>query len=92
MKIITADYHRNGVGGEPFYVAIVETKGPEWPKRCLVHRAQGEGRCFVLDLDKAAAGDIAFGSNSWRGDVFAARFDPALDKYIRETSGYAPWE
>ncbi len=92
MKIITADYHRNGVGGEPFWVAIVETKGGDWPKRCLVHRAQGAGRCFVLDLDKAAAGDIAFGSNSWRGDRFETGFDKLLDKFSRDTTGYGPWD
>ena len=26
--------------------------------------------CAVLDVDKLAQGDIAFGSNSWRGDNF----------------------
>jgi hypothetical protein len=33
----------------------------------------------VLDVDKLAQSDIAFGSNSWRGD----RFEQSLRKAIR---------
>ena len=29
-----------------------------------------DGHCAVLDVAKLAAGDIIFGSNSWRGDRF----------------------
>ena len=38
--------------------------------------------CAVLDVDKLAKGDIAFGSNSWRGD----RFEQSLRKAIRISS------
>jgi hypothetical protein len=33
----------------------------------------GEMRFAVLQVDKLAEGDIAFGSNSWRGDWYAKK-------------------
>ncbi len=78
MKLITQDYHRNGISGTGFHVAIFEddsNKGARMvgivlPREC--DEAYGLINCFVFDLDKLATGDIAFGSNSWRGDRYAA--------------------
>ena len=38
--------------------------------------------CAVLDVAKLAAGDIAFGSNSWRGD----EYEPELRRAIATTN------
>jgi hypothetical protein len=85
IKIRAIDYHRNGVGGAPFHVAIFdEDKGAH---------ADDQGRkvgivfeqpdhCAVLDIAKLANGDIAFGSNSWRGD----EYEPHLRKAIKRFS------
>ena len=35
-------------------------------------------QCAVLDVAKLAAGDIAFGSNSWRGDNYEANLRKAI--------------
>ena len=70
------DYHRNGICGAPFHV--------------LLFRDPDEGRMLgvvfekayhvaVLQLDKLAVGNIAFGVNSWRGD----RYEPALRRAVQ---------
>jgi hypothetical protein len=73
IRIITIAYHRNGIGGAPFHAILFEDGGPEGSRKLgIVFEAPDH--CSVLDVEKLAAGDIAFGSNSWRGD----RFEPAL--------------
>ena len=75
LKIINFATHRNGITGAPFHV--------------LVFRDPNEGRMLgivfeqqyhvaVFNLDKLAQGDIAFGSNSWRGD----QYEPYLRKAV----------
>ena len=67
LKIIAIDFHRNGVCGAPFDVVLFEDDS-ECRKVAIVF--ERTGHCAVLAVDKLAAGDIAFGSNSWRGDHF----------------------
>ena len=81
LKIIAYAYHRNGIGGAPFAVILFEDAGPEGSRKVAILFDQ-EAHCAVLDVDKLAAGDIAFGSNSWRGD----HFEPSLRKAIRISS------
>ena len=69
LSIIAFAHHRNGIGGAPFDVILFEDTGPEGGRKLAILFEQ-EGHCAVLDVDKLAAGDIAFGSNSWRGDCF----------------------
>jgi hypothetical protein len=66
--------HRNGIGGAPFHVAIFDACGGR--KVGIVF--EEPGHCAVLDIARLAAGDIAFGSNSWRGD----RYEPHLREAI----------
>jgi hypothetical protein len=66
LKIIDIAHHRNGICGAPFDVVLFHDG--ESRKAAILfeekyHRA-------VLDVAKLAAGDIAFASNSWRGDQF----------------------
>jgi hypothetical protein len=81
LQIIAFDHHRNGIAGAPFAVILFADTGPEGSRKVAILFEQ-EGHCAVLDVDKLAAGDIAFGSNSWRGD----RFEGPLRKAIRTAS------
>jgi len=72
LAIVDSDYHRNGVGGMPFKVALVDD--PDEGDTKLVIMFDREYYTAVLSLDKLKEGDISFGSNSYRGD----RFDDVL--------------
>ncbi len=75
------DYHRNGIGGAPFYVVIFdEDKGahPDDQGRKIAIVFEEPWHTAVLDIAKLAADDIEFGSNSWRGD----EYEPHLRKAI----------
>lgn len=63
-EVLTADYHRNGVGGAGFYVGIVKSDGEQY--LCVDftgHPEDGEdydpGRFAVLRMDLLRAGNIA---------------------------------
>lgn len=81
LSMIAFAHHRNGIGGAPFDVILFEDTRPEGSRKLAILFEQ-EGHCAVLDVDKLAAGDIAFGSNSWRGDSF----EEPLRRAIRTTS------
>lgn len=69
LQISDIDFHRNGVGGMPFQVAIVDDAEEGDTK--LVIMFQEPGYTAVLSLDKLIQSeDIRFGSNSWRGDHY----------------------
>ena len=40
-----------------------------------------ERQCAVLDVARLAAGDIAFGSNSWRGDHYEPHLRTAVNAF-----------
>lgn len=78
VEILEADYHRNGVSGEGFYVGILK----EGDTRKLVICFDAPETTAVLDLDKAASGNIymyppagreqeGLGGNAWRGDLYS---------------------
>lgn len=79
MRVLEVDYHRNGVGGRPFIVAIVEDPIDTMPGRFLyVDFGEHDYAVAVLDLDKTAEGNIHMhstgsalhpGGNAWRGDM-----------------------
>ena len=71
MKPLAIAYHRNGCSGRGFYVLLFQ----EGNSRKVVIRPNATDdldgvECYVLDVDKLAAGNIAFCSNSWRGDHY----------------------
>ena len=79
MKITIQNlaHHRNGIGGAPFDVFLFEDpKSKGGQKLGILFEA--ESHCAVLDIALLAAGDIAFGSNSWRGDTFEPHLRAAL--------------
>jgi hypothetical protein len=81
LKIIAIARHRNGIDGVPFHVAIFDEEksaNPEVQGRKVGIVFDEPHHCAVLDIAKLAAGDIAFTSNSWRGD----QYEPYLRKAI----------
>lgn len=71
-KLIEASYHRNGVCGEGFHVAIVESEiepGDIRKMLCVTFSNEMEAvRTAVFDLALLEKGNIRFTENSWRGD------------------------
>lgn len=76
-RIIDIDYHRNGICGAPFHVILFEDKGEE-ASRKLGIVFDAPYHVAVLDVDKLADGNITFGVNSWRGDVFELELRAAI--------------
>lgn len=76
-RIVAIGHHRNGVGGAPFDVVLFEDRGEEGSRKVAV-LFDDTGHCAVLDVAKLAAGDVAFGSNSWRGDWYEERLRKAV--------------
>lgn len=66
VKLIATSHHRNGVSGDPFDVHLI--KDEDGSTKVVVDF--GGSAIAVLQVDKLAANDIAFGSNSWRGDHY----------------------
>jgi hypothetical protein len=89
IKILKTDYHRNGVGGEPFKAIIFQHSedDDDTPKTMVAIRFADDKkkggfsapRCAVFDLALLYEGVIEFGQNSWRGDHFATHLDKALE-------------
>jgi hypothetical protein len=69
IKLIDWDYHRNGICGAPFHVFLFDDVGDENTRKVGI-LFEARHHCAVLDVAKLTASDIAFGSNSYRGDVF----------------------
>ena len=69
LQILDLAYHRNGVGGLPFQVALVDD--PNCGDVKLVIMFEKEGYTAVLSVDKLHEDeDISSETNSWRGDQY----------------------
>jgi hypothetical protein len=79
LKIIKTAHHRNGVGGAPFDVVLFKVVREQSRKVAILFEATAH--CAVLDVTLLATGDIAFGSNSWRGDDY----EPELRRLIDDS-------
>jgi hypothetical protein len=77
IRITAIAQHRNGICGAPFDVALFKDVGAEGSRKAAILFPE-EYHCAVLDVAMLAAGDIAFGSNSWRGD----QYEPHLRKAV----------
>jgi hypothetical protein len=78
LTIIDTARHRNGICGAPFAVVLFEDIGPDGSRKVGI-LFDGQYHCAVLDVAKLAAGDIAFMSNSWRGDQYEPYLRSAID-------------
>jgi hypothetical protein len=81
LKITNIVSHRNGICGAPFHVVLFSDRGPEGSRKVGIVFEEPY-HCAVLDIAKLATGDIAFGSNSWRGDTY----EPFLRQAIATTN------
>ena len=66
VQILSIARHRNGTSGLPFH-AVLFTFGEHMLLATLFDE---RGACAVLEVDKAAGGNVAHDTNGWRGDVF----------------------
>ena len=90
------DYHRNGVGGEPFYVVAFRWAEQDGEPRAMLGIVfEARNHVAVLDREQARLGNIFMhpndqhaGGNAWRGDPFA----PVLRRAIAQATGYAPFQ
>jgi hypothetical protein len=79
LKTIAIAHHRNGVAGQPFDVILFKEIGQGGSRKVGIVFDE-PNYCAVLDIGLLAAGDIAFASNSWRGDDY----EPHLRKAIKQ--------
>lgn len=70
--------HRNGVTGKSFYVVSFKETG-NGDMIGVIFSEPGNVAVFQQEL--LAKGTIAFGDNSWRGDVYEEFLRDALDKH-----------
>lgn len=78
VKIEEVAYHRNGVGGEPFYVIkFISTEDGRASNMVGVVYPEN-GYVSVFDRDLLGQGVIAFGYNSFRGDHFEGHLRHAI--------------
>jgi hypothetical protein len=68
LKILDTASHRNGVASNSFDVVLFKVLREPGVKVGVLF--DHPGSCAILDVNLLAAGDIAFGSNSWRGDEY----------------------
>jgi len=86
-KVNSIVYHRNGVFGQPFYAVLFESEGRRMLATVLNKEADtniGAINCFVVDVDKAAEGNVRFGENSYRGDNFADELRAAIAEWNKQ--------
>ncbi len=77
IEVLEVARHRNGgEEGEPFHVVTFDLEDGR-PMIAIVF--DEPGHVAVLDRVKAGLGEIAYGANSWRGEVY----EEALRRAIR---------
>ncbi len=91
LKLIAIDSHRNGVTGNPFHVILFLDSKIGGTMLGIVFPETGS--CAVLNVEMLTEGNIAFASNSWRGDYFEDDLRKFILKYRndqREECGLPP--
>lgn len=76
LQILDLAYHRNGVGGMPFQVALVDDANSGDVK--LVIMFEQEGYTAVLSVDKLHEDEDISVSNAWRGDQYEEALRPEM--------------
>lgn len=75
------DYHRNGVSGTGFHVIKFKEQNGRQSDNMIAVVFPESGSCAVFNLDGLALGNIAFGSNSFRGDVYEPELRKQIEKF-----------
>jgi hypothetical protein len=74
--------HRNGISGAPFYVVLFnDDESLENYKLGIVF--DSPGHVAILAFGRLVLSNIAFGSNSYRGDVYEPPLRAAIAEYYR---------
>ncbi len=81
LTIAQIAHHRNGICGAPFDVVLFQEDNA-WKVGIVFDR---ESYCAVFGIEKLAAGDIAFGSNSWRGDCYEVQLRKSIESHRKAT-------
>jgi hypothetical protein len=79
-NIANLAYHRNGIGGAPFYVVLFNDS--ESYKLGIVF--DSPDHVAILDVGRLICGNIAFGENSYRGDVYETPLRAAIAKQMQQ--------
>lgn len=79
LTILNIARHRNGMDGAPFHAVIFRDQEPEGGVKLGIVFEQA-WHTAVLDIAKLVGGDIEFGTNSWRGDLY----EPHLRKALKQ--------
>lgn len=98
-KVVSVDYHRNGVGGAGFVTAAIKCQfNDEGDEQMFVTMSffgyPSSRNTFIeqtgaVDASIAATGNVRFFENSWRGsDMFGEIVAEAFEK----SRDYNPWE
>jgi hypothetical protein len=78
---IRVNYHRNGIAGEGFHVALFDNHidGEKQPRHMVGIVFQGAGQCACFDVGELQKGNIQFAQgNSWRGDHYEGELRVAI--------------
>ncbi len=90
LTIVSASYHRNGIGGVGFY-AILFDDADQGRMVASLFESMGENAhplkdgdyCAVYSVEELTKGNVAFAhGNSWRGDRYADALRPLLLAYL----------
>ena len=97
LELKSIEYHRNGISGVGFHVAIFSDHNPygdgkSYTMLGILFDNVDECYCAVFNLKKLAAENITFGDNSYRGDYYedamrkwvVAHDKELTDKYTKE--------
>ena len=78
IRITDWAYHRKGISGAPFHVFLFDDIGDENTRKVGI-LFEAPHHCAVFDVTKLSEGGIAFGLNSYRGDMFEESLRAALN-------------
>jgi hypothetical protein len=81
LKIVDVSWHRNGVGGTGFYAVLFDDAEEG---RMVASLFDEPSFCAVYKVELLAKNDVAFGSNSWRGDRYEEALRPLVESFLQE--------
>lgn len=103
LTVTALDYHRNGISGVGFYVALFDWQDGPTLRHMVASLFPSpddkdgdafrafNGLCAVFDVSELAKGNIDFAwGNSWRGDHFEHQLRAAIKAH--EVARDAQWQ
>ena len=84
QNIVNLARHRNGICGAPFYVVLFNES--ESYKLGIVFDLSYH--VAILDVGRLTCGNITFGENSYRGDLYEAPLRAAIAKRMQQMESH----